>query len=706
MVVRGRYARLLAAMMAGSAASALSVSAGQAQQQQAAYAYVTANLNQRAGPATRFPSLGVVPARQQVRINGCLADLSWCEGAVGDTRGWMSAAYLRLYDYRQQAWVEVDNYAGSTALPRYTFDLERYWGQHYADRNFYAQRAAWVAPPRSPSIDTGVFYRELSPYGRWVSLEGRYVWMPQVERGWRPYTDGRWEYTRRYGWTWVSNEPFGWATYHYGRWAYSNRLGWVWQPGTQWAPAWVAWRGSEDHLAWAPLPPDAGPGFRLGDDFGQIPSYYWQVVPSRDFLRPDLREVVIRDDDRGRRDWLDRARPIGNSTVVNNVVVNNVVNVEYIEQQTQQRVVPREVVITNRAQPDRPRGEAQVADDIVRIYQPPVAEAPASATPPTVLPADVAAGQSQTTGQAGDEPTTEGQLAETPPPAEAASPPTEAPPLAPEEAEAEQPVSPEEQPAAPTDEQAAPPAAGEEPPAPPAAGEEPPPPPAAGEEPPPPTASEEPPAPPAAGEEPPPPAAGEEPPPAPDEAAPPPAPEEPAPPPAGEEPAPPPPAAAEEPPPPPDEAAPPPAPDEPAPPPPAAEPAPPPPAAAEEPPPPPDEAAPPPTPEEPAPPAAIEEPAPPPPPAEAAPPPPEPEPAPPPPAAVEDPAPPPPPAAEEPPPAPEAAPPPAPEEPVPPPAAEEPAPPPAAEEGNRQGGNDCPEGMRMNRQGECVQRRN
>ena len=130
----------------------------------------------------------------------------------------------------------------------------------------------------APVVDNGVFYRELSPYGRWVRLEGRYVWMPQVGQGWRPYTDGRWEYTRRYGWTWVSNEPFGWATYHYGRWAYSNRLGWVWVPGTQWAPAWVAWRGSDDHLAWAPLPPDAGPDFALDDGFDEIPGYYSYCV--------------------------------------------------------------------------------------------------------------------------------------------------------------------------------------------------------------------------------------------------------------------------------------------------------------------------------------------------------------------------------------------------------------------------------------------
>ena len=252
----------------------------------------------------------------------------------------MSGQYLRLYDYNQQAWVAVSDYARSTRLATFAFDLERYWAAYYPDRPFYPQRASWLEPARSPGVDTGVFYRELSPYGRWVQVEGRYVWMPQVERGWRPYTDGRWEYTRRYGWTWVSNEPFGWATYHYGRWAYSNRLGWVWVPGTQWAPAWVAWRGSEDHLAWAPLPPDAGPGFALDDGYDQIPGYYWQVVPSKSFLLPNLVNAILGDDG-DRRQSLERSQPIGNATVVNNVVVNNVINIDYVEEKTPARL-PRD----------------------------------------------------------------------------------------------------------------------------------------------------------------------------------------------------------------------------------------------------------------------------------------------------------------------------------------------------------------------------
>ncbi|HET7714728.1 MAG TPA: DUF6600 domain-containing protein [Bauldia sp.] len=711
MPTRPRLPSLAVALLSGAASVLLALDESRAQEARAAYGYVTANLNQRAGPGTQYPAMQVIPARSQVTINGCLPNLAWCEGVYGETHGWMSARYLRLYDYTREAWVEVDDYARSTRLATYTFDLEGYWYAYYRDRPFYPQRAAWLVP-RAPVIDTGVFYRELSPYGRWVLLEGRYVWMPEVGPQWRPYTDGRWEYTRRYGWTWVSNEPFGWATYHYGRWAYSARLGWVWVPGTQWAPAWVAWRGSEDHLAWAPLPPDAGPGFVLDDGFDQIPGYYWQVVPAASFLLPNLVDAILRDEDE-RRPSLERARPIGNVRIENNVVVNNVINIEYVEQKTKEQVVPREVVITNEA-----ARQAETSEEVVRIYQPPVAEAPVTESPPAVLPEEVAAQQSQTAGQAGDEPPTEDRVPEA---AEdlAQLPPTEPPPLAEDEPPAEEAPAeeappapaPGEEPAPPSDQppasEASPPPAPESPPAepgteaetPPPAAEEPSPPPAEQEQAPPeapvieaPPASDA--APPSGAEEPPPPAEPPPPPPAVEEpgadAEPPPPPSEPPPEPAEERAAP---DAAAPPAEPPPAEAPPPPPAEPEAPPPPADVAPPPetvtPPPAEEPPPPPPAAA-----EEPAPPAeAAPEAAPPaepPPPAEAAP------------EAAPPAEPPPPPADQQ--PAPEAATPPAAEEPPPPPP-EEPPPPPAAQEqeAEPQAG-DCPEGMRMNRKGDCVPR--
>ena len=110
-----------------------------------------------------------------------------------------------------------------------------------------------------PSLprDYTMFYEGLSSYGRWMEIDDYgYTWQPQVASnlGWRPYRDGSWSWTE-YGWAWNSNEPFGWATYHYGRWVNLNRIGWVWIPDSEWAPAWVSWRQTSDHVGWAPLPP-------------------------------------------------------------------------------------------------------------------------------------------------------------------------------------------------------------------------------------------------------------------------------------------------------------------------------------------------------------------------------------------------------------------------------------------------------------------
>jgi hypothetical protein len=88
------------------------------------------------------------------------------------------------------------------------------------------------------SINMGTFYDRLSPYGDWVSFDGRDVWVPARRHAqWQPYTEGHWVYTQRYGWMWVSAEPFGWATYHYGRWGHADNIGWYWVPGYRWAPA-------------------------------------------------------------------------------------------------------------------------------------------------------------------------------------------------------------------------------------------------------------------------------------------------------------------------------------------------------------------------------------------------------------------------------------------------------------------------------------
>jgi hypothetical protein len=98
----------------------------------------------------------------------------------------------------------------------------------------------------------------LGAYGHWAATDdyGR-VWVPNVNPGWTPYSDGRFVWEDYYGWTWVGAEPWGWAPYHYGRWLHSDALGWAWYPGERaaWSPALVGFVVTGQSIAWVPLAP-------------------------------------------------------------------------------------------------------------------------------------------------------------------------------------------------------------------------------------------------------------------------------------------------------------------------------------------------------------------------------------------------------------------------------------------------------------------
>jgi hypothetical protein len=147
----------------------------------------------------------------------------------------------------------------------------------------------------------GTFYRKLEPYGAWrETSDYGYVWQPRAaeeSRGWRPYTNGHWVYTDA-GWTWISDEPFGWATYHYGRWMRLRNVGWVWVPGTEWAPAWVSWRTSNEYVGWAPLPPEARFDRRRGirnwaDSYYDIGPDQYSFVPGGEFGSERIERAVV-----------------------------------------------------------------------------------------------------------------------------------------------------------------------------------------------------------------------------------------------------------------------------------------------------------------------------------------------------------------------------------------------------------------------------
>ena len=242
-----------------------------------------------------------------------------------------------------------------------------------------AQAAANV----SINLSLGTFYDRLSPYGSWVSYQDRYVWLPDnVSHRWRPYTEGHWAFTRRYGWLWVSDERFGWATYHYGRWGYARDIGWYWVPGRRWAPAWVAWSYADNDVAWAPLPPGHDNDINISISFGDIPDYYWQAVPVSAFLSIDLSSQLSGDRDHVRN--IIRSSGQQAVRIENNVIVNNVIDVEYIEKSTKKKVV----VLEERAV-DNPDAAGKADSTSIAIFNPEVMDETNASPPRTKKVEDV-----------------------------------------------------------------------------------------------------------------------------------------------------------------------------------------------------------------------------------------------------------------------------------------------------------------------------
>jgi hypothetical protein len=104
------------------------------------------------------------------------------------------------------------------------------------------------------------FHSALDSHGQWVD-DPTYgtVWVPnQAEVGsdFTPYsTSGHWAMDND-DYVWVSDYDWGWAPFHYGRWV-STDSGWAWIPGREYRPAWVTWGAdpSYGYVGWYPMGP-------------------------------------------------------------------------------------------------------------------------------------------------------------------------------------------------------------------------------------------------------------------------------------------------------------------------------------------------------------------------------------------------------------------------------------------------------------------
>ncbi|HEY4785593.1 MAG TPA: DUF6600 domain-containing protein [Bacteroidales bacterium] len=242
----------------------------------------------------------------------------------------------------------------------------------------------YTSEAKAQDVSLDYFYDQLSPYGHWDNVDPYgWVWQPyNIYPGWRPYSDGYWVYTE-YGWTYQADNNWGWAAYHYGRWTYLNSYGWVWVPGTEWAPAWVAWRTDDDYIGWAPLPPQvewrAGvglhtSGFNIDVDINWS---NWCFVDVNHFDDPRVR-VYIQGPARNVT-FVRRTHNITRYEFANQRIINRCIDPDHWQHMSHRPVVRYNVIDAPSYQrvgidrrPDRPE---------VRIYRPQFHSEPSHGAP-------------------------------------------------------------------------------------------------------------------------------------------------------------------------------------------------------------------------------------------------------------------------------------------------------------------------------------
>lgn len=122
----------------------------------AAEGYLVADISLQSGPDSEYPAITDLAAGTPVEVEGCIEGYSWCDVIVGEDRGWVPGSYVEE-EYDNQPVFLVD-YGPRIGIPLVSFSIGTYWGAHYHNRPFYAQRDRWVnrhftprQPPR-PSI--------------------------------------------------------------------------------------------------------------------------------------------------------------------------------------------------------------------------------------------------------------------------------------------------------------------------------------------------------------------------------------------------------------------------------------------------------------------------------------------------------------------------------------------------------------------------
>ena len=132
------------------------------------------------------------------------------------------------------------------------------WDRWVKERESEAEAASHALSPNAYTDngdDNAYGWSDLAYYGDWSYMPGfGYGWIPNVNVGWYPYSQGRWCWYPGFGYVWISTEPWGWLPYHFGGWEFIPGIGWVWFPGNfgVWSPGLVNWYWGSGWIGWTP----------------------------------------------------------------------------------------------------------------------------------------------------------------------------------------------------------------------------------------------------------------------------------------------------------------------------------------------------------------------------------------------------------------------------------------------------------------------
>jgi uncharacterized protein YraI len=134
-------------------------------------AFVSTTTSERAGPGGYFPVVAVIPRGATLTLYGCLSGGSWCDVSYAGARGWVPGTYVEAY-YRARR-VFVPRYVAEIGVPIVSFNIGFYWGRHYHDRPFFADRFRYEHHPKGAGAQLAVLPRSKGRPARFVAHNGR-----------------------------------------------------------------------------------------------------------------------------------------------------------------------------------------------------------------------------------------------------------------------------------------------------------------------------------------------------------------------------------------------------------------------------------------------------------------------------------------------------------------------------------------------------